>query len=138
MPDTQTIPASLRQQIAASTLFTGLPDSAIDTLMQEGRILSFKAGAQLIVENQDNEYLFLILQGSASAQMNDTPVGDIQAGEFAGEISSAGISPPVASVIATSDIEAAAFPVSLIHALAEAHPDFSSRLLEAGFHRISD
>jgi len=138
MPDTQTIPASLRQQIAASTLFTGLPNRAIDALMQKGRVLTFRLGERLIEEDQENKYLFFILHGEASARMNDTPVGDIQTGEFAGEISSAGISPPVASVVATSDIEAAAFPVSLIHSLAEAHPDFSDRLLEAGFHRISD
>jgi len=137
MPNQQAIPSTWRQPIAANALFACLPDAAIDSLMLEGRILTFKAGAHLIEENQDNAFLFLILKGSASALMNGTPVGDILAGELAGEISSAGISPPVASVIASSDIEAAAFPISLIHALAEAHPDFSGRLLEAGFHRIS-
>jgi len=138
MPGKHLIPAEFRSLIESRDLFSDLPASAINELMKGGRLRSIKGSEHLIDENQPNEFLFLVIKGTAIAMINKTEVGRIETGEFAGEISSAGISPPVASVVAENACDVAAFPVSLIHDLAEQHPAFAKRLREAGFHRISD
>ncbi len=57
MSDKKPISEHLRQQIASSSLFSGLPDAAIDTLIQGGRLETFRTSESLIEENQDNASL---------------------------------------------------------------------------------
>jgi len=137
MPDKNTIPAEFHPLIASQAMFAALPPEAIKHLISESQLQQFKPAEHLIDENMQNAFLFLLLQGSANAMINRTTVGKLEAGDFAGEISSAGISPPVASVVATATLTVAAFPMAAIHNLARAHPAFAKSLREAGFHRIS-
>lgn len=131
------IPAELRTRIASQSLFKALAKEAVESLIQQGRIFTYSPDESIIEENCKNLHLFLILKGSANALINGTPVGIVEAGEFAGEISMAGISPPVASVVAKTEVEAAAFPWSAIRQLAKSDKQFANRLRESGFHRIS-
>lgn len=131
------IPAELHALIAAQPLFEPLPKDALDQLIADGELMTFASGEQLIEENTPNEILFLLLKGAATATINETPVGQLEPGDIAGEISTAGISPPIASVIADTDIEAVAFPVESVIRMADEHPDFGRCLRDAAFHRVS-
>jgi signal-transduction protein with cAMP-binding, CBS, and nucleotidyltransferase domain len=137
MSNGKPIPAELRSFIASQALFKTLTKSSMDLLMQDGLVYSYQSSEYIIEENQKNPYLFLILSGSAEARINKTPVGKIEAGELAGEISMAGISPPVGSVVAESEVEVAAFPLATIDRIAKSDQKFFQRLREAGFQRIS-
>jgi len=133
----QSIPAELRSFIAAQPLFKPLARDSMDMLMQDGLFFFYHPSDYIIEESQKNPYLFLILKGLAEARINKTSVGKIEAGELAGEISMAGISPPVGSVVADTEVEAMAFPLATINHIAKADRRFFQRLREAGFQRIS-
>ncbi len=133
----QTSHDDLSSMIASLPLFAQLPPEQRERLLHEGRMMEFAASETLIGEDEDNPHLFLVLEGSASALINGTPVGTISASELAGEISSAGISPPVATVIANEDLKAIAFPVGLIRDLADRQQDFAAALRQTAFRRIS-
>jgi len=131
------IPEELRSLIAAQPLFESLPAEALAELIADGRLMRFAGGESMIEENTPNETLFLLLKGTATAIINETPVGRLEPGDIAGEISTAGISPPIASVVAETEVEAAAFAVESVARIAEAHAEFGKRLRDAAFRRVS-
>ncbi|HKI59510.1 MAG TPA: hypothetical protein VKA23_00620, partial [Mariprofundaceae bacterium] len=72
----------------------------------------------------------------AVANMNGTEAGILEAGDIAGEISMSGISPPIASVIARSEVESVAFPSSAIAQAILEHPEFGRSLKQSAIQRI--
>jgi len=131
------IPEELRSLIAAQPLFESLPEEALVKLIAEGQLMHFDSGESMIEENTPNETLFLLLKGTATAIINETPVGRLEPGDIAGEISTAGISPPIASVVAETNVEAIAFPVDTVARIAETDTGFGKRLRDAAFRRVS-
>ncbi|ATX82181.1 Cyclic nucleotide-binding domain-containing protein [Mariprofundus ferrinatatus] len=119
-----------------SQLFAPLPDALLNELAGHCSIQSFSAGDFLIRENGDNISLFLLTRGEVKIVSNGTEVDRQQSGDTVGEISSSGISPPVADVIAIDDVEAVSFPLELIQSLCNTHPDFARRLREAGMIKV--
>ena len=59
------------------------------------------------------------------------------AGDVAGEISISGISPPIATVTAETDVEVIAFPSESMNRCIEKHPEFGRRLRESAIRRIA-
>lgn len=131
------IPEELHSLIAAQPLFEPLPEEALAELIAEGQLMRFDSGESMIEENTSNEVLFLLLKGTATAIISETPVGRLEPGDIAGEISTAGISPPIASVVAETDVEAVAFPVDAVARIAETDAGFGKRLRDAAFRRVS-
>lgn len=137
MPVSKPIPKELNTLIEVQPLLTPLPQDAREKLIADSSVMSFSAGELLIEENEPNHFLYLLLKGHASAIMNGTLAGELEAGDVAGEISAIGMSPPVASVIAKSEMEAIAFPVESIIKMAREHAEFGERLKRAAIRRIS-
>jgi len=131
------IPDALSTLVTVQPLLDPLPEEMRSALIAESSIMSFNAGELLIEENEPNHFLYLLLKGSATAIMNGTSAGRLEAGDIAGEISAIGMSPPIASVIADSDLEAIAFPVESIIKAAREHAEFGERLRKAAIRRIS-
>ncbi len=125
--------------LASQPLFDGLPRQTLEALAHACPVSSFEAGYRLITENQSAPAnLYIVLEGQACVTINGTEVGRLQAGDLAGEISSAGISPPVADVVATTDMQALAIPHAVLGELAAGDADFKQRLRRAAFARIQD
>lgn len=137
MPVSKPIPKALNTLIAVQPLLDALPQDARDKLIAESSLMDFKSGELLIEENESNHFLYLLLKGCATASMNGTPVGDLEAGDIAGEISAIGLSPPIANVIADSELQAVAFPVESIIRTAREHKEFGERLRRAAIKRVS-
>lgn len=135
--DTSTGQASLAQTIALQPLFAGLPPSIFTRLVDEARLITHEPGEVLIRENSANNQLFLIVDGEARVDSNGTVVGRLTTGDLAGEISSAGISPPIATVRADTELQTLSFPVSVITDIAGEDAAFARRLRKAAFRRIS-
>jgi len=131
------IPEALNTLISVQPLLDPLPEEMRNTLIADSSVISFDAGELLIEENEPNHFLYLLLKGRATAIMNGTSAGELEAGDIAGEISAIGMSPPIASVIADSDLEAVAFPVESIIKAARNHNEFGERLRKAAIRRIS-
>lgn len=137
MPVRKPIPKELNALIEVQPLLTPLPQEAREKLIAESSVMSFNTGELLIEENEPNHFLYLLLKGQASAIMNGTVAGELEAGDVAGEISAIGMSPPIASVIAESNLEAVAFPVESIIKAAHEHAEFGERLRRAAIRRVS-
>ena len=137
MPARKPIPEALIALIAAQPLLAPLPQGVREDLIAESAVMSFNGGELLIEENEPNHYLYLLLKGHATAIMNGTRAGELEAGDIAGEISAIGMSPPIASVIADSDLEAVAFPVASIIRATREHAEFGEKLRRAAIRRVS-
>jgi len=137
MADNAITLASVSELTQAQPLFSGLSNELMARLISEAKLANFSPGEPLIRENGSNQQLFLIVEGRASAISNGTRIGSITAGELAGEISSAQISPPVATVRAETNLTALTFPASLIADIAGKNAGFASRLRKTAFQRIS-
>ena len=122
--------------LAGHPIFADLPGHTLEELARSCLISSFKKGHRLITENQATQDMFIILSGQARVTINGTEVGRLNAGEVAGEISSAGISPPIADVVADTDIEALAIPRAVLNDISAEHAGFKKRLRQAAFRRI--
>ena len=131
------IPKELSPLIAVQPLLEALSESAREQLISESTMMSFDPGELLIQEDEENLQLYFILKGRAEVEMNGTVVGELEAGDVAGEISISGISPPIATVTAKTDVEVIAFPADSMNRSIEKHPEFGRRLREAAIRRIA-
>jgi len=137
MPVSKPIPKELNALITVQPILAALPENARKKLIEESSIMGFSEGDFLIQEDEPNHFLYLLLKGRAKAMMNGTQAGELEAGDIAGEISAIGMSPPIASVIATSGLEAVAFPVASVISAAREHAEFGERLRRAAIIRIT-
>ena len=137
MPEIKPIPTELVALIEVQPVLKQVPQSARRKLIAEASLMTFTKGATMIEEDKKNGFLFLLLKGEAAAIMNETEAGILEAGDIAGEISMSGISPPIASVITRSEVEAVAFPSSAIAQAILEHPEFGRSLKQDAIRRIT-
>ena len=137
MPNKKPIPKELNPLITVQPLLEALSESAREQLINESTMISFEPVELLIQEDEENLQLYFILKGEAKVKMNGTVVGELEAGDVAGEISISGISPPIATVIAETNVEVIAFPADSMSRTIEKHPEFGRRLRQAAIKRIS-
>jgi CRP-like cAMP-binding protein len=137
MSTSKPIPKELATLVAVQPLLEALPQTARVQLIASATLMAFDAGEIIIRENEKNLFLYLLLKGEAKAMMNGTPAGRLEPGDVAGEISAIGMSPPIASVIADTDVEAVAFPAESILQAFQIHSEFASRLRKAAFKRVT-
>ena len=119
-------------------LFAPLPAEGLEQLADHCRCKTFNTGEKLIEENGNNESLFLLTKGEAKIVSNGTEVDRQQAGDTAGEVSMSKISPPVADVIAVSDVEAILFTSKKIDAVCAGYPAFAKLLRETAMKKVYD
>ena len=136
MPEIRPIPTELVALIEVQPVLKELPQSARRKLISEASLMTFTKNVAMIEEDKKNGFLFLLLKGEAVAIMNGTEAGALEAGDIAGEISMSGISPPIASVITRSEVEAVAFPSSAIAQAILENPEFGRSLKQGAIQRI--
>ena len=99
---------------------------------------AFSIGEKLIEENGENRSLFLLVSGQVKVISNGTEVDRQGAGDTAGEVSMSKISPPVADVIADSEVEAILFPTETVDAACSQYPAFAKHLRETAMKKVYD
>jgi len=124
------------KNMKGNPLFDSLPEAAFSELADRCSIETFKSGQRLIKENGKNESLFLLTQGQVKIVINNTEVETQQAGETVGEISMSKVSPPVADVVATGDVEAIAIPTEVIDGFCISYPDFAESLRATAMKKV--
>jgi signal-transduction protein with cAMP-binding, CBS, and nucleotidyltransferase domain len=130
---------TITQLLKTLPLFSGLAPNTLAALVHACPVSHFAAGHCLIAENQPTPAsLYVVLAGQARVTINGTEVGRLQAGDLAGEISSAGISPPVADVVAATDMQALAIPHAVLRELVAGDAAFKQRLRRTAFARIRE
>jgi len=118
------------------SLFSLLTDEDQEKLIGLGEIKNYKPEEKLITEGEFNQSLFLILDGSVRISNSDETIATIESHKIVGEISSSGMSSPVADVIANSEVKVIAFPVDVITDYSIDNPDFAEELRHIGMARF--
>jgi signal-transduction protein with cAMP-binding, CBS, and nucleotidyltransferase domain len=118
------------------SLFSLLPDDAQEKLIDHGEVKHYKAEEKLITEGEFNHSLFLILDGSVRISNSGETIATLVGNRIVGEISSSGMSSPVADVIADSEVKVIAFPIDVITDCSIDYPDFGEQLRHIGMNRF--
>jgi len=119
------------------SLFSLLPDDAQAKLIELGEIKHYKPEEKLITEGEFNQSLFLILDGRVRVSNSGETIATIDGNKIVGEISSSGMSSPVADVIADSEVKVVAFPIDAITDCSIDYPDFGEQLRHIGMGRFA-
>jgi len=119
-------------------IFRKLSDAARQKLARAGKQRRYKEGDCLIRENVPNDSLYLVLDGTVRIESTDGElIAVLREGAVIGEISSTGISLPVASAIAGDKVCALAFPNDLVGELVEQEADFGEAMRQLGMERVA-
>ncbi len=138
MASNRSIPSSAHGIIDAHPLFAMLTPDELTMLKSEGRLIAYRDGETMIEEHAARPGLFLILRGCGIAIINGTPAGRIEPGDVAGEISSARLSPAVATVVAEGDTEALHWSEDTVQMLCSKNPAFARALTDRALQRFRE
>jgi len=127
---------TLHEILTAHSLFTLLPEDARDQLLQKAETILFKPEDKLITEGEFNPYLYLIIGGTVRIANSEGTIATVEGHKIVGEISSSGLSSPVADVIADTDVTTIAFPLETITDFSLEYPDFGEELRNIGMKRF--
>jgi len=118
------------------SLFSLMPDEARKELLRKSETILFKPEEKIITEGEFNEYLYLIIGGTVRIASGGETITTVDGHKIFGEISSSGMSSPVADVIAETDVTVFAFPLDAIVDASTEHPDFGEELRNIGMKRF--
>ena len=117
-------------------LFSLLPDDARKNLIKQSETVLFKPEDKIIGEGEFNEFLYLIIGGTVRIVSGGETIATVEGHKIFGEISSSGMSSPVADVIAETDVTVFAFPLEVIVDASTEFPDFGEELRNIGMKRF--
>lgn len=125
-----------QRYILQNPIFRTLPLGPLTELLAQGREQTYAPGQALIREGEFNHFLYVLEEGEARVTSGGNVVAEIGEGEIVGEISTSGMSHPVADVVAIDEVLALAFPSELVGDLGLAYPAFAEGLRALGSGRI--
>ena len=118
-------------------LFQTLSHASKEVLKKHINKIRYNKNDCLICEDEANDKLFILLEGTLNVECNTGElVAVLKEGSVIGEISSTGISLPIADVIAQDAVTVLAFPMNVIHEIAEAEEPFTKALYDLGMGRV--
>jgi len=119
-------------------LFMSLSDESRQLLNQSGCYQGYQKGDVLVRENEPNDQLFVLLDGSIRIESQaDELIVVLRRGAIIGEISSTGLSTlPIASAVAVNDVRVIAFPIQQLMAVSAQETEFADALRDLGMQRV--
>ena len=132
------VPEPIHKFVSKHQLFKLLPEHLRRYMVDECRVYTLEKGGLLIRQGEFNSNLYLIAKGYIHIVMDEQHIASLGEGDIVGEISSSGISMPVANVVADSNVTAYAFPAEHINLVAGKSPAFKKKLREIGMLRKRD
>lgn len=127
---------TVKEILKNHSLFSLLPDDARKELLKQSETFLFKPDEKIITEGEFNEFLYLMIGGTVRIVSGGETVTTVDGHKIFGEISSSGMSSPVADVIAETDVTVFAFPLEAITDASIEHPDFGEELRNIGMKRF--
>ncbi len=128
----------LNQLMVEHSLFQTLPVEARRALAEKSNVVEAEEGAALIKKGEFNYYLFLLAKGEVVVIRDGENVATLKSGDIFGEVSAAGLSLPVADVVAETCVLAFAIPADALLEAVEEHPAFAKVLRELGMSVIEN
>lgn len=124
----------------AASPFTGLDESALNSLAPHGSVRSYPKGAVLVNEGDETDSLFVLLAGRVKAFLSDEAgkevvLSTMQAGEYFGELVLDG-GPRSASIMALEPCRIFVIPRLDVEGLLERNPAFARDLMHKLIARV--
>ncbi len=124
------------EELRRISLFDILDDAQLARLAEAGEEKEFPAGAKLIRENEENPFLFVLRDGEVRVLSYGVEVTRLRPPSIFGEISTTGLSRPVATVEATKPARVWMFPKEVVAAVGLEHEEFGERLRDLAMARV--
>jgi len=119
-------------------IFKVLTDESRQKLSRVAKVKCYQVGEFLIKENELNESLFLLLDGSVRIESTDGElIAVLRSGSVIGEISTSGISSPIANAIAGGTVKTIVLPLQMIANISSRETVFGDALRELGMQRVT-
>ena len=126
----------LEQQLASVPLLAGLETRVRRRLAEIGKRRTFAVDETMVKEGTTGTALYIVLSGKARVERDGQQIGEIEAGEFFGELALIEDEPRTASVIAVDDVECLLFPAWEFRALLDENPQVAVPIMRALIERL--
>ena len=116
----------IEQTVSRIDLFSGLSTEQTIRLAAICRVTEFDPGELLFRAGQPAQQMYLIAEGTAEVRMNGRIVGQLGAGEAAGEVALLTEHPHSSTVVAAGPVRAVVLPQTRLSALCARRPQLST------------
>jgi len=126
----------MMSDLSSHSLFQSLSEDALNRLNSVAEMRDYKPGEVLIREGEFNDKLFVLVKGAVRVESEDAGlIGTLKPDAVLGEISTSGMSLPVATVTAEDDVEAITVPIEAVSEVAFEEEAFANALRALGMRR---
>jgi CRP/FNR family transcriptional regulator, cyclic AMP receptor protein len=126
----------LKEQLAQIPLMAGLPDKVRRRLAEIGKRRRYPAGGTIIAEGESGIAFYVILSGSARVEQRGEKIGQLEMGDFFGELALIEEHPRSATVVALEDTECLGFTRWEFTALLDEHPEVAVPMMHVLIRRL--
>ena len=126
----------LEQQLASVPLLAGLNARIRHRLAETGKRRTYAKDEEIVREGSTGTALYIVLSGAGRVVRGGEAIGEVQAGDFFGELALIEEHPRTASVVAAVETECLLFPSWEFAALVEEHPEIAVPIMRALIGRL--
>jgi CRP/FNR family transcriptional regulator, cyclic AMP receptor protein len=116
--------------LSSVRLFSSCGKKELRAIAKTAKLVTVHNGTQMITEGEDGNTMYVILDGTARVSRGGRRLATIGPGDSVGELALLSKGPRTATVVATSNIEAAVITRRQLNGLLEDAPAFARKLLE--------
>ena len=126
----------LAQQLATVPLLADLDDRVRRRLAEVGKRRTYAPDDTIVKEGSTGTALYIILSGRARVERAGTPLGELSAGDFFGELALIEEHPRSATVVAAAETDCLLVPAWEFTALLKEHPEIAVPIMRALIGRL--
>ena len=126
----------LEQQLASVPLLAGLETRVRKRLAEIGKRRTYGADEAIVQEGSTGTALYIVLSGKARVDQGGQQIGEIEAGDFFGELALIEEHPRSATVVATEQTDCLLFPAWEFTALLDEHPEVALPIMRKLIERL--
>ena len=126
----------LQQQLDSVPLLAGLHDRVRRRLAETGKRRTYAAEEAIVTEGSTGSAFYIVLSGRARVERGGEVIGQVNSGDFFGELALIEEHARSASVIATEETDCLLFPAWEFTALLEEHPELAMPIMKALIGRL--
>ena len=127
----------LIDRIASFALFADLTPAQLRAIAHEFEEAYFAPGERVLRRGLKGSGFYLVVEGIAGVRDGTDLVNRLVPGDFFGEVSVLLEQPPIADIVAESELRCLLLPASRLEAILLAHPRLAFRMLQAEARKLS-
>jgi CRP-like cAMP-binding protein len=126
----------LEQQLASVPLLAGLDVRIRRRLAETGKRRTYAAEEEIVRQGSNGTAIYIVLSGQGRVVRDGEAIGQVDAGDFFGELALIEEHPRSASVVAATETECLLFPAWEFTALLQEHPAIAVPIMRALIQRL--